>query len=172
MRRLWSSRAHSLAFPLILSACVWISPSPSLGSRCCASLPAAKSSALFRCLALSQEEEGGDGGDGGSRGGGVLSLGDPVFTSLFYSAFYKSALFVHTQKCLSFLLFAVVFTRRRVFSVGAISFFVFFFFSFLPSASSRPLHLRETLRGFGPPPPHSLLSLDRGGRLGCLVMAT
>lgn len=35
--------------------------------------------------------------------------GDPAFTSLFYSTFYKSALFVHTQKCLSFLLFAVVF---------------------------------------------------------------
>ena len=35
--------------------------------------------------------------------------GDPVFTSLFYSTFYKSALFVHIQKCLSFLLFALVF---------------------------------------------------------------
>lgn len=133
MRQLWSLRAHSLVFPLILSACVWISPSPSPGSRCCASLPAAKSSALFHCLAPSQEEEGGDGGSGGSRGG---SLGDPMFTSLFYSAFYKSALFVHTQKCLSFLLFAVVFTRRRVFSVGAISFF--FLFLFIPTVCELP----------------------------------
>lgn len=35
--------------------------------------------------------------------------GDPVFTSLFYHMFDKSALFVDIQKCLSFSLFAVVF---------------------------------------------------------------
>lgn len=81
-------------FSLILPASVWIFYSPSLEFRCCVSLSADSSSTLFRCLVLSQ-------GD---------SLGDPVFTSLFYSTFYKSALFVYTQKCLSFLLFAVVFT--------------------------------------------------------------
>lgn len=94
------------------------------------------------------------------------SLGDPAFTSLFY----ECALFVHTQKCLSFLLLAVVFTRRRVFSLGAISrLFVFLF---------HPYYLRALILYIcvgpreGCPHPTHWLSLDRGGRLGCLVMAT
>lgn len=78
---------------MCLSESLTLPLSPSLRLRCCVSLSADSRSALFRCLVLSW---------------GRFS-GDPVFTSLFYHTFDKSALFVHTQKCLSFLLFALVF---------------------------------------------------------------
>lgn len=157
MRRLWSLRAHSLVFPLILSACVWISPSPSPGSRCCASLPAAKSSALFRCLAPSQEEEGGDGGSGGSMGG--FSGGSRVHITFHTRRSTRApCLYTHKSACHFYCL--LLCSQGDVFSLLVPSPSFFFFFSFLPSASSPPLHLRETSRGFAPPPSTPLLALS------------
>lgn len=80
-------------------------------------------------------------------------------------------LYTHKSACHFYCL--LLCSQGDVFSLLVPSPSFFFLFSFLPSASSPPLHLRETSRGFPPRPPlRSLLSLDRGGRLGCLVMAT
>lgn len=140
VRRLWSSRAHSLAFPLILSACVWISPSPSLGSRCCASLPAAKSSALFRCLALSQEEEGGDGGSGGSSGsrgaGGFYLWGIPCSHHFSTRRSTRApCLYTHKSACHFYCL--LLCSQGDVFSLWVPSPF-FFLFLFIPTVCKLP----------------------------------
>lgn len=103
-------------FSLILSASVWVSYSPSLRFRCYVRLSADSSGALFP---LSCAFVGG-------------FSGDPAFTSLSHSMLYKGALFVLTQKCLSFLLFAVVFSSDVFSSLVPspfLSFFLLFFYS-------------------------------------------
>lgn len=157
-----SEAALQLGSPLILSACVWFSPSPSLGFRCCASLLPANSSALPCAIT---------GGGGG--GGGVL-WGIPRshhFSSL--PSTRAPCLYTHKSACHFYCL--LLCSQGDVFSLLVPSPF-FPPFPSLLSATVLSICVRPCKESNPPPPststPLPTLSLDRGGRLGCLVMAT